>query len=214
MRRRIGMMLLGGIATGFASGAVLALEPPAPVQLPFGRGIAEGRLAPTALSLATRPHAPSAPAGAFMTTYLAPQMARRLAPLGEWFASPTVERDVRRSTSWVEMQENAQNQAWKATRKAVRSWLGDRLEGELTFAAALPSGSASTKGGTRVSFGIASLTPRVVVERGAGDGVLRFGVDATGDVNLDWRRRNGETRLGATFDADEGRLGFNVAGRF
>jgi hypothetical protein len=112
------------------------------------------------------------------------------------------------------MQEAARTQAWKATRKAVRSYVGDRLEGELTITAGLPSGSTSTKGGTRVRFGIAGLTPRVVFERGAGNGLIRFGVDASGDVNLDWRKRDGETRLGATFDADAGRLGFNVASRF
>jgi hypothetical protein len=214
MRRRIGLLLLGGIATAAGSGAALALEPPRPVPLSIGRSLPEGRLTPSAFSLATLPHATATPSGAFMTSYLAPQMARRLAPLGEWFASPTLEREARRSSSWLEMQENAEQQAWKATRKAVRSWLGDRLDSEITIAAGLPSGSTSTRGGTRVSFGIASLTPRIIVERGAGNGFVRFGVDAGGDVNVDWRPASGETRLGATFDADSRRLGFNVAGRF
>ena len=140
MKRRIGLLLLCGIATGVAWGGARAIEPPAAKRLPFGTALPDGRLAPTALSLAKLPHAAPAPSGAFLSSYLAPQMARRLAPLGEWFASPTLERDTRTSVSWIEMQQNAEQQAWKATRKAVRSYLGDRLEREITIAAGLPSG--------------------------------------------------------------------------
>jgi hypothetical protein len=214
MKRPIGLLLVVGIPAGLASGVAVAVEPPAPLPLSIGRGVTAQRLAPTTLSLATLPHATATPSGAFLSSYLAPQMARRLAPLGEWFASPGLEREPATSVSRLEMQENAERQAWKATRKAVRSYLGDRFESELTVTAGLPSGSTSTKGGTRVSFGIASLRPRVLVERAAGGGSVRLGVDVTGDVTVDWRPLASETRLGASYDAASRRLGLNLAGRF
>ena len=112
------------------------------------------------------------------------------------------------------MRRNAEHLARKATRQAVRSWLGDRFEPEITIGAALPSGSTSTRGGTRVRFGVASLRPRMVVERAVGAGGVRFALAATGDVHVEWRPSARDTRLGATWDASSRVFGLNLAGNF
>lgn len=211
MRARIGALVLCGIAATVASAAELP-SGPAPRPLPISRSVPAPVLNATALALADRPLAPAASSGAFLSAYLAPQVSQRLAPLGEWFATTGRDRSPVPDATHVEVRENAERLAMKATRRAVRTWIGDRFEPEITIGASLPSGSASTRGGTKVRFGIASLRPRVVVERAAGAGALRFGLDASGNANVEWRPSAGENRLGATYDASGDRVALHFTG--
>ena len=211
MRNRIGALWLCGIAaTAAAAGERPSL--PTPRELPIGRTVPAPSLAPASLSLAELPHLPTATTGAFLSAYLAPQVSRRLAPLGEWFA--TTDRGPVPDAAAVEVHANAERLAWKATRKAVRNWLEDRFAPEVTIGASLPSGSTSTRGGTRVRFGVASLRPRMVVERPVGTGALRFGLDASGNANVEWRPSAGETLFGASYDLSGDRLGLHFTGRY
>lgn len=214
MKGAIGALCFCGLAAT-AAGAAERLAPPAAPQLRFApAALPSSSLAPASLSLVELPHRPVTRNAAFLETYLAPQISRRLAPLGEWFATTSLERGGAVDVDGMEVRQNAEQLAWKGTRKAVRSWLGDRFEPEVTFGGSLPSGSASTGGGTVVRFGVTSLRPRVVVERPVGAGSLRFGVNVSGDAHVEWRPSARETRLGATFDASSRRLGLSLAGTF
>ena len=82
MKGRIGALWLCGMAAT-AAGAADRFAPPPPHPLPAARSASVApALLPDSLALVDLPHRPIAPSGAFLSAYLAPQMSRRLAPLG------------------------------------------------------------------------------------------------------------------------------------